>query len=111
RDVVLTGLAASSLQPDRRIVELLVAAGMMLEWRAGALHASGRPVRPLQADLDESPDLAPVLAVLAATVAGTSRLTGLARLRDKESDRLAAVAEGLSALGVTIETGAGELSI
>jgi 3-phosphoshikimate 1-carboxyvinyltransferase len=43
--------------------------------------------------------------VLAARGDGPSRFTGLGTLRVKESDRIAAVADGLRALGGTVETG------
>lgn len=42
----------------------------------------------------------PVLAVVAAFAAGETRMRGLAELKVKESDRLAATAEGLTANGV-----------
>ena len=42
----------------------------------------------------------PILAVAAAFAQGTTRMRGLAELRVKESDRLAATAAGLSANGV-----------
>ena len=42
----------------------------------------------------------PVLAVLAAFAQGETRMRGLAELRVKESDRLAATAAGLAACGV-----------
>ncbi len=42
----------------------------------------------------------PILAVLAAFAAGETRMRGLSELRVKESDRLAATAAGLAALGV-----------
>ncbi len=45
----------------------------------------------------------PVLAVAAAAAAGKTELRGLAELRVKESDRIAAVATGLSALGVPLQ--------
>ena len=45
----------------------------------------------------------PVLAVAAACASGTSRFRGLAELRVKESDRLSAVARGLTACGVNVE--------
>jgi 3-phosphoshikimate 1-carboxyvinyltransferase len=47
----------------------------------------------------------PVLAVAAAFADGVTRMEGLHELRVKESDRLAAVAAGLSANGVSCETG------
>lgn len=47
----------------------------------------------------------PVLAVAAAFAEGLTRMQGLAELRVKESDRLAAVAAGLAANGATVATG------
>ena len=50
-------------------------------------------------DLSDCPDLLPPLAVMAALRRGTTRFTNAARLRLKESDRLATVARMLKALG------------
>lgn len=50
-------------------------------------------------------DEVPVLALLATGAAGTTRFEGVAELRVKESDRLAAIADGLSALGATVRSG------
>ncbi len=46
-------------------------------------------------------DELPAIMVLAAVVKGTTRIRGAAELRVKESDRLAVMAQGLKALGVT----------
>ncbi|MGD8495455.1 MAG: 3-phosphoshikimate 1-carboxyvinyltransferase [Gemmatimonadales bacterium] len=56
-------------------------------------------------------DELPVLAMLAARAVGTTRLRGVGELRVKESDRLAALAEGLETLGVPAETGPDELVV
>jgi 3-phosphoshikimate 1-carboxyvinyltransferase len=53
----------------------------------------------------------PILAVAAACATGSTRMSGLAELRVKESDRLRAIAEGLRACGVEVEVGAAELAI
>jgi len=45
----------------------------------------------------------PILAVLAAFAEGRTVMRGLEELRVKESDRLAAVAAGLKAIGVSVE--------
>jgi len=45
-------------------------------------------------------DEVPILAVAAARAGGTTRFEGVGELRVKESDRLAAVVDGLSAMGV-----------
>ena len=47
-------------------------------------------------------DELPVLAVLATQIAGTSVIAGAAELRVKESDRLVAMEQGLSAMGADI---------
>jgi 3-phosphoshikimate 1-carboxyvinyltransferase len=53
----------------------------------------------------------PILAVAAACARGTTRMHGLAELRVKETDRLAAIAAGLEACGVTVEADEDSLTI
>ncbi|MHA1523866.1 MAG: 3-phosphoshikimate 1-carboxyvinyltransferase [Alphaproteobacteria bacterium] len=53
----------------------------------------------------------PVLAVAAAYARGKTHMAGLAELRVKESDRLAAIALGLKSAGVAVEEGADSLTI
>lgn len=53
-------------------------------------------------DAKEIPDLVPILSVLACAKKGTTRIINAERLRLKESDRLKAVSESLSALGADI---------
>ena len=67
-----------------------------LRVRASALKGVDVPAARAPSMIDEYP----VLAVAAAFAAGTTRMRGLHELRVKESDRLAAVAAGLAAVGV-----------
>ena len=53
----------------------------------------------------------PILAVAAACASGTTRMCGLQELRVKESDRLAAMANGLKACGVTVEETSDSLTV
>lgn len=53
----------------------------------------------------------PILAVAASCAQGTTRMTGLAELRVKESDRLLMMAQGLKACGVDLEMGEDSLII
>jgi len=57
----------------------------------------------VEIDISGCPDLAPPLAAMAAVRRGTTRLTNAARLRLKESDRLAAIAGALNELGGAVE--------
>jgi 3-phosphoshikimate 1-carboxyvinyltransferase len=63
---------------------------------------------------DEVPSLideVPVLALVAACAQGVTRFEGVSELRVKESDRLAAVANGLSELGVHVRSGTDWLEV
>ncbi len=53
----------------------------------------------------------PILAVAAACAEGVTTMRGLAELRVKESDRLAAIARGLAACGVEVEAAADSLTV
>jgi 3-phosphoshikimate 1-carboxyvinyltransferase len=53
----------------------------------------------------------PILAVAASFAEGTTRMRGLKELRVKESDRLAAVADGLAANGVALEIDGDDLIV
>lgn len=70
-----------------------------LRVRAGTLKGVTVPAERAPRMIDEYP----VLAALAACAKGVTRLNGLAELRVKESDRLAAIAQGLAACGVRVE--------
>lgn len=56
----------------------------------------------VELDVSQCPDLVPALAAMAAVRQGTTRITNAARLRIKESDRLAAVTQVLNALGADV---------
>jgi 3-phosphoshikimate 1-carboxyvinyltransferase len=67
--------------------------------RASALRGVEVPAARAPSMIDEYP----VLAVAASFAQGTTVMRGLHELRVKESDRLAAVADGLRANGVAVE--------
>ena len=68
-----------------------------------ARHASLRGVSIGGSIIPRLIDEAPILMVAAALASGTTELRDAAELRVKESDRIAAVAAGLTALGVRVE--------
>jgi 3-phosphoshikimate 1-carboxyvinyltransferase len=70
-----------------------------LRVRASALRGVEVPAERAPAMIDEYP----ILAVAASFAAGTTVMRGLKELRVKESDRLAAVADGLRGNGVAVE--------
>jgi 3-phosphoshikimate 1-carboxyvinyltransferase len=104
--VLALGLEEDSLQGDVRIAQHLEAFGCKVEWCPDGLRAGAWPRRAAELDLSGEPDLAPVLAVVAAAAAldgGTterwSRLGGLGTLPGKESARSEVLAAGLTQAG------------
>jgi 3-phosphoshikimate 1-carboxyvinyltransferase len=74
----------------------------------GEVRTLGRPLEGVKVTGQEVPTLVdeiPILAVAAACATGLSRFEGVGELRIKESDRLAAIVDGLTKLGVTVRDG------
>ena len=99
--VSVSGLDLSTAQGDKAILDLIEKAGGVVKVSEGEVIVKKGALRAFTAEVGETPDLAPILAVLAAFATGESRLEKVARLRDKESDRLAAIEEMLCAAGVS----------
>ncbi len=89
-----------TLQGDRVIINLLERFGAKTSYtESGAITVSPGRLKGLAIDISQCPDLAPILAVVAAFAEGTTVLTGAGRLRLKESDRMAATVELIENLG------------
>jgi 3-phosphoshikimate 1-carboxyvinyltransferase len=112
---VIDGLTRQDVQGDVKFVELLGQMGCeILEFPNGlgvGVAPSGRTLQAIEADLSALPDCAQTLAVVCAFAEGTSRLTGLATLRVKETDRIAALQAELKKLGVETRSGPDWLEI
>lgn len=109
--LTVTGLQQDSLQGDRAVCEILSAMGAKISWATGAVTVSPAPLRAVDIDASQIPDLVPPLVVAAAFARGESRIYNAGRLRLKESDRLSAVAKDLGALGASVEEGPDHLLI
>ncbi len=101
----IDGLDTTSLQADIAIMDILMAAGAsitQLDGEKGEIHVQKSPLLAVEADASHCPDLFPVVSVLAAFCQGESRIYGVSRLRNKESDRAEAIVEMLGAMGVEV---------
>ena len=99
----LAGLDTTSLQADLSIMDILMDAGAslsQLDGDKGNITVQRAPLRAFSVDASNCPDLFPILAVFAAFCQGTSRLAGVGRLANKESDRAKAILEMLTQMGV-----------
>lgn len=112
--VELAGLDTTSLQADLSIMDILMDAGAslsQLDGDNGNITVQRAPLRAFQVDASNCPDLFPIIAVLAAFCQGTSRIGGVGRLANKESDRAKAILEMLTQMGVEAVMEADELVI
>ncbi|MDR1821289.1 MAG: 3-phosphoshikimate 1-carboxyvinyltransferase [Oscillospiraceae bacterium] len=109
--ITVSGLSQTSAQPDRAILEIVRRAGASVTEDNGSFTVKKAELRPITVDVSDFPDLAPVLAVLMAGIPGVSRIVNAARLRIKESDRLAACAANLAAMGIRAVERADSLEI
>ncbi|NLI52974.1 MAG: 3-phosphoshikimate 1-carboxyvinyltransferase [Clostridiales bacterium] len=100
--VRVTGLDLGSPQGDKAILDALLAFGAPVEASSGSVAVSPAPLKGCEIDVGDTPDLLPVLAVLGAAAEGETLLVNAARLRLKESDRLASVSAMLRALGGSV---------
>ena len=116
--VEIRGLNLASRQGDREIVSIARQFGAQIQTRrtdvCGSGNSTGCPeneesliitpseTKGITVDVSGIPDLAPVIALIGARSSGTTRITGAARLRIKESDRLSAIAAVLTGLGVSV---------
>lgn len=98
--VRILGLRYPDPQPDSRIVEFLERAGARVTVGGGWVEVEGGKLEAIHVDVDDSPDLAPVVAALAAVGCGESRICGARRLRLKESDRVETILGLLGDVGV-----------
>jgi 5-enolpyruvylshikimate-3-phosphate synthase len=101
-DITVDRLDLESRQADRAISDLLGQMGVHLETGQGSVHVAASDLTAIRADLANCIDLLPTMAVLAALADGTSDFTGIERARIKESNRVAAVREGLERMGITV---------
>ena len=100
--LTLRHLDMHSTQGDRAIVPILRGMGARIEETSQGLTVYPSVLHGAQVDVTQVPDLVPVLAVAMAGAQGESRITGAARLRIKESDRLSAIADALCACGAEV---------
>lgn len=91
-----------SLQPGALFLDVATGMGCEVIAEADAVTLQGpRRLRGIEVDLHAASELTPVVAALAATAEGITRITGVAHIRGHETDRLRALATELNRLGVS----------
>lgn len=100
--VTVSGLSPLSSQGDKAVCDILRRFGAVVSESENAVTVSKAPLKGVEIDSSEIPDLVPALSVAAAAAKGKTVIRNAGRLRFKESDRLLSISETLLALGADV---------
>lgn len=101
--VTVDGLSQNALQGDIGFAEALAQMGCLVEWQNDSITVEGRRLTGVDIDMNAISDTAQTLAAVAPFASGSTRIRGVAHMRHKETDRIAALVTELSRLGLRVE--------
>lgn len=98
--VDILNLDFEDAQGDKKVFDFYEEMGAELTRKPGCCSVSGKgKLCPVTLDLNSTPDALPIIAATAAMIPGETRLINVAQARNKETDRIAAMAEELAKMG------------
>ena len=105
--------AHPSAQGDAAIVDVLDRMGADIAWNEddGEITVSRSALRGVEVSVADTPDLLPTVAVLGAAADGTTAIVDCEHVRYKETDRVEAMAESLTAMGARVEEDRDRLTV
>ncbi len=110
--VRVEGIAADSLQSDFQLLQILERMGCRVTRGSDWAEVEGATrLRAIDVDMNDLPDAALALAVVALFADGPSRIRNVPNLRIKETDRLAALETELRRLGADAQAGPDMLEV
>ena len=98
-DVTLEGLDLDDSQGDKEVLRFVEEMGADVLVSETGIRIRGKALRGGEFDLNATPDLLPVMAVLGAFADGETRLINTPQARIKETDRISAMREVIETLG------------
>ena len=101
--VTLTNLGSDAFQGDIAFLDVLERMGCTVQRGPSVTLTGPECLLPIDADMEAIPDTAQTLAVVAGFAEGPSRITNIASLRVKETDRVRAIAKELPKLGIAVD--------
>jgi len=97
--------AYPSAQGDTAIVDVVDRMGGDVDWNKddGVITARKSDLTGVEVSVADTPDLLPTIATLGAVADGTTRIVDCEHVRYKETDRVSAMAEELTAMGASVD--------
>lgn len=109
--VTVDNLKQDSKQADKQLLGILAGIGADVRASANSVTVTGSKLMPIDIDMNDCPDQAMTVAVLAAFVNGKSMIKGIGSLRIKETERILALENELAKMGIGTESTVDSLTI
>lgn len=109
--ITVKSLDPHSAQADRAFLAILEQMGCTVTENTGGITIAGKGVKRLSVDMRDCPDQAQTLAVLAAFAQGKTVISGIGSLRVKETERIKALEEELSKMGIKTDSTKDSLTV
>ena len=100
--ITVEGIDTEATQGDRRIADVVSSMGASVQIGESSIKVSEASLGGIKLDASDIPDIVPIISVIASVADGETVISGAARLRIKESDRLAVMTEVLSLMGADV---------
>jgi len=112
KTVKVRGISRDSCQGDVGLADVLASMGCTVTSQTDGITVAGADrLQAVEIDMGDMPDMVPTLAVVAAFAQGTTVIKNVAHLKAKESDRLTAVVNELTKMGVAAHCSDDELTV
>jgi len=109
--LTLENMNPESLQADMGFLKILEDMGNSVTAGEQSITIEGHGVEPVNVDMQNCPDQAQTLAVLAAFAGGTTTIQGIGSLRIKETERIKALEQELAKMGIDTSSTPDSLTI
>lgn len=96
--VKCTGINMNSMQGDKVILDIIKKMGAKVEEGEDFVIVSKAPLKAVEVDIADTPDIAPEIALLSSLAEGQTRILNKERLKYKETNRLATIQRTLDDL-------------
>lgn len=109
--ITLKNPAKTRLHPDWKILEILQMMGAQVTFTEEVVEVKALELKGIEIDMEDYPDLVPLVAILALFCDTTSFLHNISRLKYKESDRVKGILNAFKAIGAEHQYSDGTLMI
>jgi len=110
-NITIKNLNPYSKQADRKFLEILQQMGNEVVLGEDQVTLIGHGIKAVNVDMEDCPDQVQTLAVLSTFAKGQTKITGVRSLRVKETERVKALEQEISKMGIKISSTNDSLTI